>query len=103
MVVEAILDGAVDHVAHDKARFAEGSQLVEQVGVVFIEALGGDEQEAVVAGQVEPLHIGVFGPAAGAAAWQIHKRDAAMVDLERVVGGFHHAHLGDALASNGID
>ena len=99
----AILDGAIHHVAHHKAGFAKGPQLLEQEGVVLVEALGRHQQKAVVAGQIEALHVGVLWPAAGAAARQIHKRDAAVADLQGIVGGLHHAHPGDALTGDGID
>ena len=41
--------------------------------------------------------------AARATAGQVHKGDAPMRDLQGIVGGLHHAHLGDALASDRVD
>jgi hypothetical protein len=103
VVVEAILDGPIDHVPHHKAGFAQGPQLVEEEGVVFVEALGRHQQETVEAGQVEPLDVSVLGPAPGAAAREVHEGDAPVADLQGIVGGFHHPHLGNALAGDRID
>jgi hypothetical protein len=103
VVVQPVLDRPVDHVPHHEAGFAAGGELPVEVGVTVVEALGGDEQEAVELIELETLDVGVAGPLLGAAARQIHEGDALVHVLLRIVGGLHHAHRRDLLTGDGVD